>query len=148
MSLKDQIKADMKDAMRAGEKERLSVIRMLLASIQRREIDDRKDLDDVEILSVIEKQVKQHRDSATQFKDAGRDERADAELAEAAMLLGYLPAPLSDNEINALIDQVIGETGASGMQDMGKVMGIIKTKAQGRADMGSLSGKIKTRLAG
>jgi uncharacterized protein YqeY len=145
MSLKDQIKADMKDAMRAGEKERLSVIRMLLASIQRREIDDRKDLDDVEILSVIEKQVKQHRDSATQFKDAGRDERADAELA---MLLGYLPAPLSDNEINALIDQVIGETGASGMQDMGKVMGIIKTKAQGRADMGSLSGKIKTRLAG
>lgn len=134
--------------MRAGEKERLSVIRMLLASIQRREIDDRKDLDDVEILSVIEKQVKQHRDSATQFKDAGRDERADAELAEAAMLLGYLPAPLSDNEINALIDQVIGETGASGMQDMGKVMGIIKTKAQGRADMGSLSGKIKTRLAG
>ena len=148
MSLKDQIKADMKDAMRAGEKERLSVIRMLLASIQRREIDDRKDLDDVEILSVIEKQVKQHRDSATQFKDAGRDERADAELAEAAMLLGYLPAPLSDNEINALIDQVISETGASGMQDMGKVMGIIKTKAQGRADMGSLSGKIKTRLAG
>ena len=148
MSLKDQIKADMKDAMRAGEKERLSVIRMLLASIQRREIDDRKDLDDVEILSVIEKQVKQHRDSATQFKDAGRDERANAELAEAAMLLGYLPAPLSDNEINALIDQVIGETGASGMQDMGKVMGIIKTKAQGRADMGSLSGKIKTRLAG
>ena len=148
MSLKDQIKADMKDAMRAGEKERLSVIRMLLASIQRREIDDRKDLDYVEILSVIEKQVKQHRDSATQFKDAGRDERADAELAEAAMLLGYLPAPLSDNEINALIDQVIGETGASGMQDMGKVMGIIKTKAQGRADMGSLSGKIKTRLAG
>ena len=148
MSLKDQIKADMKDAMRAGEKERLSVIRMLLASIQRREIDDRKDLNDVEILSVIEKQVKQHRDSATQFKDAGRDERADAELAEAAMLLGYLPAPLSDNEINALIDQVIGETGASGMQDMGKVMGIIKTKAQGRADMGSLSGKIKTRLAG
>ena len=146
--LKDQILNDMKDAMRAGEKERLSVIRMLLASIQRREIDDRKDLDDVEILSVIEKQVKQHRDSATQFKDAGRDERADAELAEAAMLLGYLPAPLSDNEINALIDQVIGETGASGMQDMGKVMGIIKTKAQGRADMGSLSGKIKTRLAG
>ena len=148
MSLKDQIKADMKDAMRAGEKERLSVIRMLLASIQRREIDDRKDLDDVEILSVIEKQVKQHRDSATQFKDAGRDERADAELAEAGMLLGYLPAPLSDNEINALIDQVIGETGASGMQDMGKVMGSIKTKAQGRADMGSLSGKIKARLAG
>ena len=148
MSLKDQIKADMKDAMRAGEKERLSVIRMLLASIQRREIDDRKDLDDVEILSVIEKQVKQHRDSATQFKDAGRDERADTELAEAGMLLGYLPAPLSDDEINALIDQVIGETGASGMQDMGKVMGIIKTKAQGRADMGSLSGKIKARLAG
>ena len=148
MSLKDQIKADMKDAMRARDKERLSVIRMLLASIQRREIDDRKDLNDVDILSVIETQVKQHRDSATQFKDAGRDERADAELAEAAMLLGYLPAPLSDDEINALIDQVIGETGASCMQDMGKVMGIIKTKAQGRADMGSLSGKIKARLAG
>ncbi|MDG2156162.1 MAG: GatB/YqeY domain-containing protein [Gammaproteobacteria bacterium] len=148
MSLKDQIKADMKDAMRAGEKERLSVIRMLLASIQRREIDDRKDLNDAEILNVIEKQVKQHRDSAKQFKDAGRDERADAELAEAAMLLGYLPTPLSDIEINALIDGVIGETGATGMQDMGKVMGIIKTKAQGRADMGLLSGKIKSRLAG
>ena len=148
MSLKDQIKADMKDAMRAGEKERLSVIRMLLAFIQRREIDDRKDLNDAEILNVIEKQVKQHRDSAKQFKDAGRDERADAELAEAAMLLGYLPTPLSDIEINALIDGVIGETGATGMQDMGKVMGIIKTKAQGRADMGLLSGKIKSRLAG
>lgn len=148
MSLKDQIKADMKDAMRAGEKERLSVIRMLLASIQRREIDDRKDLNDAEILNVIEKQVKQHRDSAKQFKDAGRDERADAELAEAAMLLGYLPTPLSDIEINTLIDGVIGETGATGMQDMGKVMGIIKTKAQGRADMGLLSGKIKSRLAG
>ena len=148
MSLKDQIKADMKDAMRAGEKERLSVIRMLLASIQRREIDDRKDLNDAEILNVIEKQVKQHRDSAKQFKDAGRDERSDAELAEAAMLLGYLPTPLSDIEINALIDGVIGETGATGMQDMGKVMGIIKTKAQGRADMGLLSGKIKSRLAG
>ncbi len=128
MSLKDQIKADMKDAMRARDKERLSVIRMLLASIQRREIDDRKDLNDVEILSVIEKQVKQHRDSATQFKDAGRDERADAELAEAAMLLGYLPAPLSDNEINALIDQVISETGASACRTWARSWVLLKQK--------------------
>jgi uncharacterized protein YqeY len=146
MPLKDTIKSDMKNAMRSGEKERLSVIRMLLASVQKREIEERRDLTDAELLSVIEKQVKQHRDSATQFRDAGREDRAQTELSEADFLTVYLPEPLSDAELDALIESTIRETGASGMQDMGKVMGILKENAQGRADMGALSGKIKARL--
>ncbi len=148
MSLKDTIKTDMKDAMRSGEKDRLSVIRMVLASIQKREIEEKRDLTDAELLAVIEKQVKQHRDSAKQFEDAGRADRAEAELTEAAVLTKYLPEPLSDADLDALIESVIKETGASGMQDMGKVMGIIKGKAQGRADMGQVSSKIKARLSG
>jgi len=148
MSLKNQIKSDMKDAMRSSDKERLSVIRMLLASVQKREIEERRELDDAELLAVIEKQVKQHKDSAKQFSDAGRAERAEAELAEAAMLTAYLPEPLSDAELDAMIDAVINETGAASMKDMGKVMAAIKAQAQGRADMGALSGKIKARLAG
>jgi len=146
MPLKDTITSDMKNAMRSGEKERLSVIRMLLASVQKREIEERRDLDDAEVLAVIEKQVKQHRDSANQYSEAGRDDRAEAELAEADFLKVYLPEPLSDVELDTLIESAISETQASGMQDMGKVMGILKAKAQGRADMGALSGKIKARL--
>ncbi len=148
MSLKNQIKSDMKDAMRAAEKERLSVIRMLLASIQKREIDERRDLDDAELIAVIEKQIKQHRDSAKQYSDAGREDRAEAELSEASVLTIYLPEPLSAPELDALIERVISDTGASSMKDMGKVMAAIKSEAQGRADMGALSGKIKAKLAG
>jgi len=146
MPLKDTIKSDMKNAMRSGEKERLSVIRMLLASMQKREIEERRDLDDSEVLAVIEKQVKQHRDSATQYKEAGRDDRAQVELAEADFLKVYLPEPLSDSELDALIESAISQTEASSMQDMGKVMGILKAQAQGRADMGALSSRIKARL--
>jgi uncharacterized protein len=146
MPLKDTIKTDMKNAMRSGEKERLSVIRMLLASVQKREIEERRELDDAELLAVIEKQVKQHRDSANQYREAGRDDRAATELAEAEFLKVYLPEPLNDAELDALIETAISETQASGMQDMGKVMGVLKSKAQGRADMGALSSKIKARL--
>ncbi len=147
MSLKEQIKSDMKTAMKAGEKERLSVIRMLLAAIQSREIEERGELSDQDVLAVVEKLVKQRKDSARQFADAGRADREAAELSEAELLQGYLPAQLSAAEIAALVDEVVTATGASGMQDMGKVMGAIKAKAQGRADMGALSALVKARLS-
>ena len=147
MSLKEQIQSDMKNALRAGEKERLSVIRMLLAAIQTREIEARSDLPDQEILAVVEKLVKQGKDSAKQYADAGRPDREAAELSEAEMLQGYLPDQLSEAEIAALLDDVMAATGASSMQDMGKVMGQLKAKAQGRADMGTLSSLVKARLS-
>lgn len=147
MSLKAQIQSDMKDAMRAKEKERLSVIRMLLAAIQSREIEERGELSDQDVLAVVEKLVKQRKDSASQFADAGRADREAAELAEAEMLQGYLPEQLSADEVAALVDEVVAATGASGMQDMGKVMGQLKAKAQGRADMGQLSALVKAKLS-
>jgi uncharacterized protein YqeY len=147
MSLKEQIQSDMKNALRAGEKQRLSVIRMLLAAIQTREIEARSDLPDQEILAVVEKLVKQGKDSAKQYADAGRPDREAAELSEAEMLQGYLPDQLSEAEIAALLDDVMVATGASSMQDMGKVMGQLKAKAQGRADMGTLSSLVKARLS-
>ena len=137
----------MKTAMKAGEKQQLSVIRMLLAAIQTREIEERAELSDQDVLAVIEKLVKQRNDSAKQFTDAGRQERAAAELEEAEILKAYLPEQLSAEEIAALVDQVVTATGASGMQDMGKVMGAIKSQAQGRADMGTLSALVKARLS-
>ena len=148
MSLKAQIQSDMKDAMRAKEKDRLSVIRMLLAAIQTREIEERADnLADQDVLAVIEKLVKQRKDSAKQFADAGRDDREAAELAEADILQAYLPEQMSAEEVAALVDEVVAATGASGMQDMGKVMGQLKAKAQGRADMGQLSALVKAKLS-
>ena len=146
MSLKAQIQADMKDAMRARAKERLSVIRMLLAAIQMREIEDRSELTDAAVLSVVEKLIKQRKDSAKQFADAGRADRQAAELSEAEMLQAYLPEQLNEAEIAALISDVISATGASGISDMGKVMAAIRDKAQGRADMGSLSALVKAQL--
>jgi uncharacterized protein YqeY len=146
MSLKAQIQADMKDAMRARAKERLSVIRMLLAAIQMREIEDRSELTDAAVLSVVEKLIKQRKDSAKQFADAGRADRQAAELSEAEMLQAYLPEQLNEAEIAALISDVISATGASGIRDMGKVMAAIRDKAQGRADMGSLSALVKAQL--
>ena len=146
MSLLITLKDAQKDAMRAKDKQRLNPIRMVLAAIKQREIDEQITLDDAGITSVIVKLVKQRRDSYTQYKDAGRDDLADIEANEIAALEAFLPQQLSEEEIIALIDAAIADTNAAGMQDMGKVMGIIKSKAEGRADMGKLSGLIKQRL--
>lgn len=148
MSLKEQIQSDMKAALRAGEKDRLGVIRMLLAAIQSREIDARAELADNDVLQVVEKLIKQRKDSAKQFADAGRPDREAAELAEAELLQAYLPEQLSEAALTTMVDEVISATGAAGMQDMGKVMTELRAKAQGRADMGSLSALVKQRLAG
>ena len=146
MSLIITLKDAQKDAMRAKDKQRLNPIRMVLAAIKQREIDERIELDDAGITSVIVKLVKQRRDSYTQYKDAGRDDLADIEANEIVALETFLPQKLSEEEIIALIDAAIADTNAAGMQDMGKVMGIIKSKAEGRADMGKISGLIKQRL--
>ncbi|MEJ2137849.1 MAG: GatB/YqeY domain-containing protein [Gammaproteobacteria bacterium] len=146
MSLKAQIQSDMKTALKAGEKERLSVIRMLLAAIQSKEIDERAELSDNDVLQVVEKLIKQRKDSARQFADAGRSDREAQELAEAEILQAYLPEQLSAAELEALVSDIIAATGAQGMKDMGKVMGQLKEKAQGRADMGTLSALVKSRL--
>ncbi|MGY8836328.1 MAG: GatB/YqeY domain-containing protein [Pseudoalteromonas sp.] len=146
MSLLITLKDAQKDAMRAKDKQRLNPIRMVLAAIKQREIDEQITLDDAGITSVIVKLVKQRRDSYTQYKDAGRDDLADIEANEIVALETFLPQQLSEEEIIALIDVAIADTNAAGMQDMGKVMGIIKSKAEGRADMGKISGLIKQRL--
>ncbi|MBB1279732.1 GatB/YqeY domain-containing protein [Pseudoalteromonas sp. SR41-1] len=146
MSLLITLKDAQKDAMRAKDKQRLNPIRMVLAAIKQREIDEQITLDDAGITSVIVKLVKQRRDSYTQYKDAGRDDLADIEANEIVALETFLPKQLSEEEIIALIDAAIADTNAAGMQDMGKVMGIIKSKAEGRADMGKISGLIKQRL--
>lgn len=147
MSLKARIRDDMKAAMRSGDKARLGTIRMLLADIQRREVDERTELDDSEVLAVLEKMVKQRRESINQYREAGREELAETEQAEITVLQEYLPEPLSEAELDTLIEEVIQATGAAGMQDMGKVMGQIKQKAQGRADMGAVSARVKARLS-
>ena len=146
MSLKDQITADMKSAMKAGEKDRLKVVRLMLAAIKQIEIDKRIELDDAAVLSVLDKMVKQRRDSVEQFQNGGRNDLADIELAEIAVLDTYLPEQLSDSELVALIDEAISATGAESIRDMGKVMGQIKSKAAGRADMGAVGAKVKARL--
>jgi uncharacterized protein YqeY len=148
MSLKEQIRSDMKDAMRAGEKDRLSVIRMLLAAIQTREIETREDLSDNDVMQIVEKQIKQRKDSARQFTDAGREDRAAQELSEGEMLQTYLPEQLSEAELESMLNEVLATTGASGMKDMGKVMAALRDQAQGQADMGTLSALVKSRLAG
>lgn len=145
-TLKERLTADMKDAMRARDSARLTVIRMLQAAIKQREVDERIELDDAAVLGVIEKQVKQRKDAAAQYRDGGRPELAEAEEAEVEVLSAYLPQPLSDNELAALIDEAVQTTAAAGMADMGKVMAWLKPKVSGRADMGTLSGKVKARL--
>ncbi|WP_349256982.1 GatB/YqeY domain-containing protein, partial [Salinisphaera sp.] len=134
MNLKDQLQDDMKSAMRARDKERLSVIRMVNAAIKQREIDERTTLDDAGALAVIEKMLKQRRDAESQYRDAGRDELADAEAAEISVLEHYLPARLSETEIDAAIDRAIADTGADSMRDMGKVMSRLKAELAGQAD--------------
>jgi len=148
MTLKGQIQNDMKDAMKAGDKDRLKVVRLILAAIKQIEIDQRVDVDDAGVLATINKMVKQRRDSVSQFKAGNRDDLADIELQEITILEDYLPEQLSEDEIDAMIDAAISDSGAESIRDMGKVMGQVKAKAQGRADMGLVGNKVKARLAG
>ncbi|WP_018624088.1 GatB/YqeY domain-containing protein [Kangiella aquimarina] len=145
-ALNDRIKEAMKDAMRAKDKARLSTIRLILSAIKQVEVDTRSELDDTAILAILDKMVKQRRESIKQYEDAGRQELADVEYAEIEVLQEFLPKPLTDDEIAELIEQAISSTGAESIKDMGKVMGILKPQLQGRADMGQVSGKIKSRL--
>jgi uncharacterized protein YqeY len=146
MALKDRVTEDMKTAMRAGDKERLAAVRLLLAAIKQREVDERITLDDGQVLAVIEKMIKQRRESITQFESGGRSDLAAKENAEIGVLQGYLPAQLTPAEVDALIAEAIAATGAASVKDMGKVMGFVKPKAQGRTDMGALSARIKQKL--
>jgi uncharacterized protein YqeY len=148
MSLKARITEDMKAAMRAGEKDRLSCIRMLQAGIKQREVDERVELGDAEVLAVIDKMIKQRKESVAQFQAGNRADLVAKESAEIDLLSGYLPAQLGDAELAALIKEAIASTGAASMKDMGKVMGILKPKVQGRTDMGALSARIKSALGG
>lgn len=146
-SLKERLTADMKEAMRARDSARLGVIRMLQAAIKQREVDERTTLDDAAVLGIVEKQVKQRRDAAAQYRDGGRPELAEQEDAEAEVLVAYLPQPLAEDALLELIDEAIAASGAAGMGDMGKVMAWLKPKVAGRADMGALSGKVRSRLS-
>ena len=134
--------------MRSGEKQRLGLIRMITAAIKQREVDERITLDDAQVLSVLEKMIKQRKESVAQFQAGNRQDLVDKEGAEITLLQGYLPSQLSDSEIDALISEAIGATGAASVKDMGKVMGLIKGKAQGRADMAAVGAKIKAKLGG
>ncbi len=146
-SLKDQITSEMKDAMRAKDKDLLGTIRLIQAAIKQREVDERIELNDEQVLVVLDKMVKQRRDSITQYRDAGREELAAKEEAELEIIQRYLPEALSEAEVDKLIDEAIASTGAESMKDMGKVMGMLKPKVQGRADMGAVSARIKARLS-
>jgi len=147
-ALKQRLTEDMKAAMRSKDKPRLGVVRLVLAAIKQREVDERIDLDDTQVLAVLDKMVKQRRDSVKQFEDAGRQELADQESYEISVLQEYLPAALDGAELDALIVAAIDNTGAESMKDMGKVMAVLKPQVQGRADMGAVSQQIKSRLGG
>ncbi len=146
MSLKNSITEDMKSALKAGDKDRLKVLRLILAAIKQVEVDTREQLDDPGVLGVLEKMVKQRKDSVEQFTKGGRDDLAAIEEAEIEVLETYLPEKMGDAELGALIDEVIAATGAESIRDMGKVMGAIKGKAAGRADMGAVGAMVKARL--
>jgi len=148
MTLKERITEDMKTAMRSGEKDRLAVIRLLQAAIKQREVDERIVLDDAQVTSVLEKMIKQRKESVVAFEKGGRADLVDKENAEIAVLQPYLPAQLSDAELDALIAEAISSTGAASIKDMGKVMGVVKAKAAGKADMGAVGARIKARLGG
>ncbi|MEZ5528786.1 MAG: GatB/YqeY domain-containing protein [Porticoccaceae bacterium] len=145
-SLKVQITEAMKDAMRAKEKERLGAIRLIQAEIKRIEVDERIEVDDARVLAILDKMVKQRRDSIQQYQDANRPELADKEQAEIDVIQTFLPEALSDEELSAMIDAAIAESGAESMREMGKVMGVLKPKIQGRADVGAVSGLVKAKL--
>ena len=148
MTLKQQLTEDMKTAMRGGDKHRLGVIRLMLAAIKQREVDERIELDDTQTLAVLEKMLKQRKDSVTQYAAAAREDLADVERAEMVVIEAYLPAQLDAAELDALIAAAIADTGASSPRDMGKVMAVVKDKAAGRADMGKVSALIKAKLSG
>ena len=148
MSLKARLTDDMKAAMKGGEKDRLQVIRLANAAIKQREVDERITLDDAQVLAVLEKMVKQRRDSVQQYEAANREDLASVERYEISVIQTYLPQPLSEAEIEALVAQAIAESAAAGPQDMGKVIGLLKPRVAGRADMGALSGLVKKKLAG
>lgn len=147
MSLKERITEDMKSAMRSGEKDRLATIRLALAAIKQREVDERIVLDDSQVLAVLEKMIKQRKEAITQFQAGGRADLVAKEGAEVSILEAYLPARMSDAELDALIAGAIASTGASSAKDMGKVMALVKSQAQGRADMGAVSARVKEKLA-
>ena len=146
MSLKDRISDDMKAALKGGDKRRLGVIRLVHAAIKQREVDERTELDDGQVLVVLDKMAKQRRDSITQYRDGGREDLAEQEEYELELIQSYLPTPLSDDEIAAMIDEAIQSTGAAGPRDMGKVMGQLKPRLQGRADMSAVSGRVRQAL--
>jgi uncharacterized protein len=148
MTLKEKVTEDMKAAMRAKDSARLSTVRLLLAAMKQKEVDERVVLEDADVLSIIEKMIKQRRESIAQFEKAGRTELAEAEKAEIAVLSGYLPQQLSDEEVAQAVAAAIAEAGAAGVKDMGKVMGLLKSRLAGRTDMGKLSGLVKTKLQG
>ena len=145
-SLVEQVKAAMKAAMKAREKETLATIRLIQAEFKRVEVDESIEIDDARALAIMDKMVKQRRDSIKQFTDAGRDELAAKEQGEIEVIQEFLPKPLSDEEINSLIEEAVASTGAASMQDMGKVMGMLKPKMAGRADMGEVSKRVKAKL--
>ena len=147
MSLKNQITEDMKTAMRAKDSARLGAIRLLLSAIKQREVDERIELTDADVIAVIEKMLKQRRDSITAFESANRVDLADIEKFEVSVLQTYMPKQMSDDEISAIINQVIADSGADGAKDMGKVVGLVKPLVAGMADMGKVSGLIKSRLS-
>jgi len=147
MNLKSRINEDMKTAMKARETARLGAIRLLLAAVKQKEVDERIELDDAAVLSVIDKMLKQRRDSITQYEQAGRRDLADAEKVEVAVLTAYMPQALSEDEIQAAVAGAVAASGAAGMQDMGKVMAVLKPKLAGRADMAQVSARVKSALA-
>jgi len=148
MSLKETLQQDMKTAMRAGDKRKLGVIRLINAAVKQREVDERIELDDTQVTAVLDKMAKQRRESIEQYEKAGRDDLAEQENFELGVLRDYLPEQLSESEIDQLIDTAIEATGAASIKDMGKVMGQLKAKLAGRADMGAVSARIKNRLTG
>lgn len=148
MSLKDRITEDMKAAMRARESERLGTIRMITAAIKQREVDERIAMDDVQVLSIIDKMIKTRKESIEQFKNGGRDDLVARESKEIELLQGYLPAQLAESEVDALIREAIAESGATSIKEMGKAMALLKQKAQGRTDMAAASAKLKAKLTG
>jgi uncharacterized protein YqeY len=145
--LKARITEDMKSAMKAKDKDALKAVRMILGAIKQKEVDDRIELDDTQVLAVIQKMVKQRKDSISQFKDAGRTDLVDVEEAELAIINNYMPEQLSEAEIAAAVDKAIADTGASSMQDMGKLMGLLKGQLDGKADMGAVSSLIRAKLS-
>jgi uncharacterized protein YqeY len=148
MSLKERITEDMKAAMRAGEKQRLGLIRMITSAIKQREVDERIVVDDTQVLSVLEKMIKQRKESLVHFQAGNRQDLVEKEAAEIVLLQGYLPSQLSAAEIDALINETVAAIGATSIKDMGKVMAVVKTKAQGRADLGKVGAIIKAKLSG